>query len=205
MTSEHDFCFSIFITFLWLYLCLAAWVKLVNHGAMLRVISYHFCIFHLYNGNINISNSQSHGGSRSPHALGVPGVAWPITFLISVYLFNNIDTLTNATGPSIFPAWIQTYFRLLSHASHTITVKLCKAEDYSLLTDAPKVWDKIILRFWYPSDSWKRKLIDDVFYDPSCYLPPLVFKCNTGDKSPNYPPLTPDNTHHHHLPAPAPH
>ena len=67
MTSEHDFCFSIFITFLWLYLCLAAWVKLVNHGAMLKVISYHFCIFHLYNGNINISNSQSHGGSRSPH------------------------------------------------------------------------------------------------------------------------------------------
>ena len=37
MTSEHDFCFSIFITVLWLYLCLAVWVKLVNHDTMLKV------------------------------------------------------------------------------------------------------------------------------------------------------------------------
>ena len=49
MTSEHDFCFSIFITFLWLYLCLAVWVKLVNHDTMLKVTHspgtlYHYII-----------------------------------------------------------------------------------------------------------------------------------------------------------------
>ena len=70
MTSEHDFCFSIFITFLWLYLCLAVWVKLVNHDTMLKVTHgpgsyYHF--FQLYNGNTNIPLARVTGGSRSPH------------------------------------------------------------------------------------------------------------------------------------------
>ena len=126
-----------------------------SHPRSRHIIS--LCIFHLYNGNINISYSQ--GGSRSPHWaspawLGLLQFLSPCICLIILTLL--------LTPPQYFQA-DTTYFRIMSHVPQSL-LSFVKQTSY-WLTDAPKVWDKIILRFWYfPSDSWKRKLIDDTLW-----------------------------------------
>ena len=212
MTSEHDFCFSIFITLLWLYLCLAVWVKLVNHDTMLKVTHatwYHFNIkIHPYNGNTNIPTLESRkGGSRSAHWAS-PAWRGLLQFLSLCICLIILTFLLTPDPPACPP-----YFHA-DNLFQTKTLVSCRwAQVTALLTEdsrltgagAPKVArDKIILRSRYSDRFMKAETNRWCPLIPRYLSPCSRWYLNVTEINPlmTLGSLS-DNTHHHHLPAPA--